>query len=231
MRCSTPFGITEVGTQRRRPGRPSGQVLNAFRHHRGRHTDNHDETGREAEVLNAFRHHRGRHATIQCKTETGIVCSTPFGITEVGTKADVMSVNDEEAGIVCSTPFGITEVGTLVHRHAEDRPGVCSTPFGITEVGTTDILVLTDGAVRCSTPFGITEVGTIMTDRVTVGSPGAQRLSASQRSAPCAAGRNQQAALVLNAFRHHRGRHTQSRSMLNDHTCAQRLSASQRSAR
>ena len=38
--CSTPFGITEVGTGVGLDlGRPATDVLNAFRHHRGRHAD------------------------------------------------------------------------------------------------------------------------------------------------------------------------------------------------
>ena len=35
--CSTPFGITEVGTLRVGPVDGLLRVLNAFRHHRGRH--------------------------------------------------------------------------------------------------------------------------------------------------------------------------------------------------
>ena len=41
--------------------RPDGVVLNAFRHHRGRHTEIAQFVRRDAVVLNAFRHHRGRH--------------------------------------------------------------------------------------------------------------------------------------------------------------------------
>ncbi len=59
-KCSTPFGITEVGIPGRRLVSPLGHVLNAFRHHRG-----------------------GHHVKM---TFFGLValCSTPFGITEVG---------------------------------------------------------------------------------------------------------------------------------------------------
>ena len=59
--CSTPFGITEVGTN----DAPRGE--------------------RTHQVLNAFRHHRGRHISSSIRGKPPRVCSTPFGITEVGT--------------------------------------------------------------------------------------------------------------------------------------------------
>ncbi len=61
QRCSTPFGITEVGMS-------------------------HQGVGRAADVgvLNAFRHHRGGHSVIQLTYLALTGCSTPFGITEVG---------------------------------------------------------------------------------------------------------------------------------------------------
>ena len=39
------------------------------------------------EVLNAFRHHRGSHVRREARAISDIVCSTPFGITEVLTSA------------------------------------------------------------------------------------------------------------------------------------------------
>src|SRR5205807_640062 len=60
----------------------------------------------------------------------------------------------------------------------------CSTPFGITEVGTLALSFEPITSDRCSTPFGITEVGTSCTRMRRPGRSGAQRLSASQRSAP-----------------------------------------------
>ena len=61
--CSTPFGITEVGTRSRRDARrqPIG-------------------------VLNAFRHHWIRHAQPRVTADAASMCSTPFGITEFGTR-------------------------------------------------------------------------------------------------------------------------------------------------
>ena len=65
-RCSTPFGITEVGMhwQLRRRLHVGGRVLNAFRHHRGRHLLHGSAGSASRWVLNAFRHHRGRHPVV-----------------------------------------------------------------------------------------------------------------------------------------------------------------------
>ena len=134
--CSTPCGITEVGTsvdeavrspvrgaQRLAASQRSARswryavhveqrdVLNALRHHRGRHTIGSldrssgrdgaqrlaasQRSARAAEhlrpisdtVLNALRHHRGRHQSLVERPLRSIcVCSTPCGITEVGTR-------------------------------------------------------------------------------------------------------------------------------------------------
>ncbi len=108
--CSTPFGITEVGTRRLplpflvdrcaqrlsasqrwapvrgAPHDSRRQVLNAFRHHRGGHELRPAEGHPVASVLNAFRHHRGGHAIAVARVgRRRAMCSTPFGITEVGT--------------------------------------------------------------------------------------------------------------------------------------------------
>jgi len=108
------------------------------------------------------------------------VCSTPFGITEVG-MGGLAEVPDRQ--VVCSTPFGITEVGIQSMFDLAATYGVtCSTPFGITEVGIDDETTPQLAMQQCSTPFGITEVG--MPPLQTVAWPdrfGAQRLSASQR--------------------------------------------------
>ena len=202
--CSTPFGITEVGTPlaSRASARPScAQRLSASQ--------------RSAHSLGVF-------------PRTARLCSTPFGITEVGTEEAVMG---EANPVRCSTPFGITEVGTpgktlplrgsgcaqrlsasqrsaRFVRVERDRHGAkCSTPFGITEVGTQTAWWTTSATISCSTPFGITEVGT--EERLQIGAK----------------------EPVLNAFRHHRGRHHQDGFGSSVSECAQRLSASQRSAR
>ena len=57
--CSTPFGITEGVTQR------------AWAIDQG-----------SAIVLNAFRHHGGRHSWERSDKLHDLECSTPFGITE-----------------------------------------------------------------------------------------------------------------------------------------------------
>ncbi len=85
--CSTPFGITEVGTGRVAHGCGcDGDVLNAFRHHRGGHSRPGASPGRRTTVLNAFRHHRGGHTFAASPVVRFGPCSTPFGITEVGTR-------------------------------------------------------------------------------------------------------------------------------------------------
>jgi len=61
-KCSTPFGITEVGIQARDvTPRNRSAVLNAFRHHRGGHQFPKPLVPLLYGVLNAFRHHRGGH--------------------------------------------------------------------------------------------------------------------------------------------------------------------------
>ena len=86
-------------------------MLNAFRHHRGRHRTNPCDLRGLPRVLNAFRHHRGRHMPPPFGTGRCWKCSTPFGITEVGTPRDRPTLVSARQ---CSTPFGITEVGTLI---------------------------------------------------------------------------------------------------------------------
>ncbi len=46
------------------------------------------------------------------------MCSTPFGINEVGTRHDQSLIGDKCG---CSTPFGINEVGTAGHDHSTGR--------------------------------------------------------------------------------------------------------------
>ena len=90
--CSTPCGITEVGTPPTLPNSAlSVYVLNALRHHRGRHdAESRIKPARVRPVLNALRHHRGRHTRRSRSIGLRpIVCSTPCGITEVGTSADL----------------------------------------------------------------------------------------------------------------------------------------------
>ena len=209
IRCSTPFGITEVGMTR-----GGGQAAAAASAQR--------LSASQRSALSTSRRMRSRTAA----------CSTPFGITEVGIPSYDAAARRSRRW--CSTPFGITEVGTrslsspsrmpvacaqrlsASQRSARALAGAlragqlkCSTPFGITEVGT--VRRVRDRRrpyCACSTPFGITEVGI--------------RSSATQCTV---------ASSVLNAFRHHRGGHyADVRADCRLSVCAQRLSASQRSA-
>ena len=184
-------------------------------------------------MLNAFRHHRGRHAfTVRYDPASG------YGAQRLSASQRSAPLISASAGRLrlrmCSTPFGITEVGTAVHSVVElsrasaqrlsasqrsarwhrgpadaGRPcgaqrlsasqrsaqhatangassATCSTPFGITEVGTLQVPAsrCERRSTMCSTPFGITEVGTIRTvHAIESTGAGAQRLSASLRSA------------------------------------------------
>ena len=180
-------------------------------------------------------------------------CSTPFGITEVGTHAhrprsERQSVCAQRLSASQRSAHAVRGHGPPVlyraqrlsasQRSARFATGsilspssVCSTPFGITEVGTGRKIGAFFQSGMCSTPFGITEVGTKMPWGSTVRMYCAQRLSASQRSARTAAWRRSSYPKVLNAFRHHRGRHPHPPSPKRHFDArAQRLSASQRSA-
>ncbi len=108
------------------------------------------------------------------------MCSTPFGIYEVGTEAAIQLLPDIQ---MCSTPFGIYEVGTIDPDRGSTFASMCSTPFGIYEVGTLTGTPTTLAGYGCSTPFGIYEVGTVLLVCSGVNSPRAQRLSASMRLA------------------------------------------------
>ncbi len=135
-------------------------------------------------MLNAFRHHRGRHLGGENGLQVGQECSTPFGITEVGTPRPASGRASSLGGVVLNA--------FRHHRGRHTRPSMSSTTRAY----------------------------------------GAQRLSASQRSAPAGRRPHYQVQLVLNAFRHHRGRHDTSATERRErYQSAQRLSASQRSAR
>ncbi len=154
-------------------------------------------------------------------------CSTPFGITEVGIPPlhHVASANRR-----CSTPFGITEVGipstscagTIcgvlnAFRHhrgghmsateTQAREEWCSTPFGITEVGITGLWCSLAHVPHVLNAFRHHRGGHLTGFRGACASPGAQRLSASQRWAFPRRLRQVRRPPVLNAFRHHRGGH------------------------
>jgi len=83
-------------------------------------------------VLNAFRHHRGGRSGSPRGSGGPALCSTPFGITEVGAPNATPLM---QTWMECSTPFGITEVGAWKMFVPPFWLKLCSTPFGITEVG------------------------------------------------------------------------------------------------
>ena len=131
------------------------------------------------------------------------MCSTPCGITEVGTDQGRVAVPLVE----CSTPCGITEVGTAsVSRASGVDPDGCSTPCGITEGGTR-------GSPRAPAPVTWRAQRLAASQRSALRKPGpiagratrsAQRLAASLRAArqprPAAV---KVRCSVLNALRHH----------------------------
>ena len=229
FKCSTPFGITEVGTRRGTRDAPRQPVLNAFRHHRGRHESCVRVHVGNLSVLNAFRHHRGRH-----NKRVALRTTAP-------PSAQRLSASQRSARFLSRRKrLPITVLNAFRHhrgRHSTVRERTpaqwsCSTPFGITEVGTGVYSKTGEEVGQCSTPFGITEVGTRLRKRTGMGKEGAQRLSASQRSAPLSfaassafergaqrlsasqrsahetRGFHRLSSIVLNAFRHHRGRHS-----------------------
>ena len=155
----------------------SAQRLSASQ--RSAHFRTADDGARSVPVLNAFRHHRGRHSSLRRRDWSLRECSTPFGITEVGTQ----NARQFQARLQVLNAF----------RHHRGRHMIFPS-FGC--IG-----------YRCSTPFGITEVGTRAGARGYFGSACAQRLSASQRSAHRQHRLARPVMFVLNAFRHHRGRH------------------------
>ncbi len=212
--CSTPFGITEVGTRTAlAAGSRAARVLNAFRHHRGRH---------------GWRRFDQFRATREC--------STPFGITEVGTESAATAASPSPVVLnafrhhrgrhVSDRRLTLRSLGQVLNafRHHRGRHSAvveslkrrrsgCSTPFGITEVGTPAGLAGGFGASGCSTPFGITEVGTTATqsrvddDRTVLNAFRHHRGRHPATDQPPDVARRD----VLNAFRHHRGRHIERR--------------------
>ena len=226
--CSTPFGITVVGT--RQPCRPWAEgtsrcaqrlsaslwsarpeMINSCVRLDGAQRlsaslwSAHPGTRCRSDagfVLNAFRHHCGRHFLRHGHQPACQLCSTPFGITVVGT---------------LTIPFIFMACCVLnAFRHHCGRHILAVRRLGLD--------------VRCSTPFGITVVGTLRLRLRLREQSRAQRLSASLWSARRARPRSRRKPIVLNAFRHHCGRHGFYVDRASRHG-AQRLSASLWSAR
>ena len=180
--CSTPFGITEVGTVVRHVLFVAHQVvLNAFRHHRGRHPPVNSPGPVRVDVLNAFRHHRGRHRVTPPSAK-------PFAC------AQRLSASQRSAPSRRATTFAgwpSAQRLSASQRSARSRPrSIRPRREGAQRLSASQRSAprrkhRTDMSSECSTPFGITEVGT----------PLARKRPVHQRRG------------VLNAFRHHRGRH------------------------
>jgi len=113
------------------------------------------------DVLNAFRHHRGGHVSIAIgRLSKRGMCSTPFGITEVGIIGRGV---DEGLVGMCSTPFGITEVGMRGHSLAPRTSPCVLNAFRHHRGGHDNTFIRQHTVNECSTPFGITEVGILAT--------------------------------------------------------------------
>jgi len=153
-------------------------VLNAFRHHRGGRYDVWLRGVVRVHVLNAFRHHRGGRDLTVWGTATNRMCSTPFGITEVGgcqvaggrPQARVLDAfRHHRGGRLHHEAAGSAHIGRVLNAFRHHRGGrgyhAPRSP----------------GNNRCSTPFGITEVGGSRRRRSSGRPSRAQRLSASQR--------------------------------------------------
>ena len=158
--CSTPFGITVVGTTFRCAA-----------------------SSASCRVLNAFRHHCGRHGCCVVDLLESRKCSTPFGITVVGTPvtptcfpelpcAQRLSASLWSARSYRSVSHTVrsraqrlsASLWSALHgldgNWSDEQVSVCSTPFGITVVGTGRAGGGLVDNLWCSTPFGITVVGT-----------------------------------------------------------------------
>ena len=204
-------------------------MLNAFRHHRGRHQELHGRFHDLCSVLNAFRHHRGRHGAERGREFGNLLCSTPFGITEVGTSRSGSQgfPGDGAQRLSASQRSARAHLGPHVsafpvlnafrhHRGRHRRPSVGQAGW--------------PSAQRLSASQRSAHAGWPSSSSPTAS---AQRLSASQRSAPLLAEESRRAREcstpfgitevgtqsngrsdlrgrdVLNAFRHHRGRHVE----------------------
>ena len=196
--CSTPFGITAVGSFAALLFIfPNANVLNAFRHHGCREVGAESAGDGEGQVLNAFRHHGCRESKPSARAAVS-PCAQRLSASRLSGDDAAEYLGHVEA---CSTPFGITAVGR--HVAASHRGGrMCSTPFGITAVGRVTKRIHRGEIIECSTPFGITAVG---------------------RPLPL---RRADAAQVLNAFRHHGCREVLPVALVVSYSGAQRLSAS-----
>ncbi len=204
-RCSTPFGITEVGTCLAAARVALGLVLNAFRHHRGGHDPASQGQGLHFGVLNAFRHHRGGHRPFAVLIGHSSMCSTPFGITEVGTRGTAVALENEPV----LNAFRHHRGGHTNRATSRRCKRCCAQRLSASQRWAH----LAKSLCQC-------HPGVLNAFRHHRGGHRLERCL------------DDSASIVLNAFRHHRGGHTRPPSAFRElPECAQRLSASQRWAR
>ena len=175
-RCSTPFGITAVGSRLlpRAPG-ALATVLNAFRHHGCREPAGDGPGGLPHRVLNAFRHHGCRESR-RAPSRTSLArCSTPFGITAVGSSGRGRA----RGSWACAQRLSASRLSGVGQRLRISLLIRVLNAFRYHGCRETTMTTTTTRNFRCSTPFGITAVGS----RHGHDDPRAPR--------------------VLNAFRHH----------------------------
>ncbi len=177
LSCSTPFGITAVGSGRDRDPQHRGDVLNAFRHHGCREGPPRRARPAERAVLNAFRHHGCREVEAGQRAAVVESCSTPFGITAVGSDIDDGLLRPVEV-LNAFRHHGCREV--LASSRRSRRKAGAQRLSASRLSGVLPPLPVRVCVTRCSTPFGITAVGR----------PRGQPLHQLPRP-------------VLNAFRHH----------------------------
>ena len=203
--CSTPFGITDyIGVGEDGEVLPTGDVLNAFRHHGLYRVRRPRGTRNRRSVLNAFRHHglyRGRRTPGSAARKRLVLNA----FRHHGLYRDAKRFGGQVLYLVCSTPFGITDyiggnygtsgvqllrVLNAFRHHGLYRDvgaGFFAAHDGISAQRLSASRIISGRSsshrsieVRCSTPFGITDY--IGLSRRSSGhkKPRAQRLSASR---------------------------------------------------
>ena len=112
-RGSHTWGACDPGAE------AGNDVLNAFRHHRGSHTEECERSRRKPsnDVLNAFRHHRGSHRGRLLSLLLLLLDSVLNAFRHHrGSHPAQNPASPRARRILCSTPFGITEVLTSITR-------------------------------------------------------------------------------------------------------------------
>ena len=224
LACSTPRGVTVVGTASRarlRSGCTCAQRLAASLWS-ARVPAGPDR--RLLRVLNASRRHCGRHVFRPALIDGFSVCSTPRGVTVVGTPPPGAAPGGQQ--VLNASRRHCGRHNTVITGSA-GGPWTCSTPRGVTVVGTAVTVRDTVAVSGCSTPRGVTVVGTQHTSaRFSSRGRCAQRLAASLWSARPGTQLLLVLLRVLNASRRHCGRHLAPASLavLEDHV----LNASRR---